>query len=479
MLTETRLYNYPIGASTMEPVDPQTLSISAALERLRSKEISPAVLIDACLRRTDRLNPELNAFITRMDDFASQEATRLSQQGATGFPLYGIPIAVKDLYETKGVLTTAGTPFFRDFIPDEDCVAIQKLKEAGAIITGKANTHEIALGVTGVNPHFGTCRNPWNPQRISGGSSSGSAVAVATGMSLGALGTDTGGSIRIPASLCGVVGLKPTYGRVSLRGIFPLSGNLDHAGPLAKSVRDAALLLQVIAGYDPLDPASADVPTEEYPLRLDESLKGWKIALAGGDYIEVTDAEVMSAINQAAKAFESLGAHVMKVEMNYLRELALANGQMVQADAATYHRERLAQHPDWFGADIRERLENGRSLASADYSLARRTQAEGRRWMEALFHEHDLLMLPATPITAPLIEGTSAIEQARRLTRFTAPFNLTGLPALSLPCGFDSAGLPIGLQLVSKAWAEARVLRAGHAYEKVTDWQPQIPTVAK
>jgi aspartyl-tRNA(Asn)/glutamyl-tRNA(Gln) amidotransferase subunit A len=450
-------------------INPQTLTIYSALEQMQSNKFSTIELTEACLSQIERHNIKLNAYITMMADDARREAVRLSNIDMVDNPLHGIPIAIKDLYETKGVLTTAGTPFFKDFIPSEDCLVVQKIRKAGAIITGKTNTHEIALGVTGVNPHYGTCRNPWNPQRISGGSSSGSTVAVATGMSLGGLGTDTGGSIRIPASLCGLVGLKPTYGRVSLRGIFPLSWNLDHAGPITKSVRDAALLLQVIAGYDPLDPASVDAPVDDYLQMIDNGIHGWKIALASGEYVGESDAEVFSAVNEAARIFESLGAQVKNVEMDFLRELALANGQMVQADAAAYHRERLAQHPDWFGADIRERLENGRSLSSTDYSLARRRQAEGRRRMDDFFKDYDLLMLPTTPITAPLIEGTNAIEQARRLTRFTAPFNLTGLPALSLPCGCDSSGLPIGLQLVSSAWGETGLLQAGYAFEKVTE----------
>jgi aspartyl-tRNA(Asn)/glutamyl-tRNA(Gln) amidotransferase subunit A len=458
-------------------IDPQKLTIASALDQIRTKKLSITNLIEDCLRQIERFNPQSNAFITVMDDLARHTAEQLSQGNIEEFPLYGVPIAVKDLYETKDILTTAGTPFFKDYIPDEDCEVVQKLKKAGAIIVGKTNTHEIALGVTGVNPHYGTCRNPWDSLRISGGSSSGSTVAVATGMSLGALGTDTGGSIRIPASLCGLVGLKPTFGRVSLRGIIPLSWNLDHSGPLTKSVRDAALVLQVIAGYDALDPTSVDARVENYLSSLDDGVQGWKIALAAGDYTDDADAEVSSGIKEAVKVFESLGAHITKIDMNSLRELALANGQMVQADAAAYHRERLAQHSDWFGPDIRERLENGRLLSSTDYSLARRRQADGRRWMGGLFRDYDLLMLPATPITAPMIEGTNAIEQARRLTRFTAPFNLTGFPALSLPCGFDSSGLPIGLQMVSGQWKEARLLQGGQAFEKATEWHQKYPAI--
>jgi aspartyl-tRNA(Asn)/glutamyl-tRNA(Gln) amidotransferase subunit A len=460
-------------------LDPFSLTIFSALEMLRSKKISPIDLTEACQLRINQLNPSLNAFITTMQDSARNDAQALLNKGEPMLPLFGIPIAVKDLYETKGTVTTAGSRFFRDYAPDKDCAVIEKIKQSGALIMGKTNTHEFAFGVTGVNPHFGACRNPWDNARISGGSSSGSAVAVATGMSLGALGTDTGGSIRIPASLCGVVGLKPTYGRVSLRGIVPLSWNLDHAGPLARSVRDTAVLLQVIAGYDPLDPASADNPADNYINGLDESIRGWKIAFAVGKFIEEADPSVISAIHEAAKAFESLGAKVKNVDMDFLRELALSNGQMVQADAAAYHRDRLSEHPDWFGTDVRERLEGGRSQSSSNYSLARRKQSEGRRWMEVLFHDYDLLILPTTPITAPLIEGTNAIEQARRLTRFTAPFNLTGLPALSLPCGYDSSGLPIGLQLVAGAWSEARLLQAGHAYERLISGIMRIPTILR
>jgi len=460
-------------------LDPFSFTIFSALKMLRSRKFFPMELAEACLQRINQLNPSLNAFISTMEDSARNDAQDLFHKGNLTLPLFGIPMAIKDLYETKGTVTSAGSRFFRDYEPDKDSAVIEKIKQSGALIMGKTNTHEFAFGVTGVNPHFGACRNPWDTARISGGSSSGSAVAVATGMSLGALGTDTGGSIRIPASLCGVVGLKPTFGRVSLRGIVPLSWNLDHAGPLARSVRDTAMLLQVIAGYDALDSTSADKPTDDYPTGLDESIRGWKVAFAVGDYIEEADPSVISAINEAAKAFESLGAIVTNVDMDFLRELALYNGQMVQADAAAYHRDRLSEHPDWFGADVRERLESGRSLSSTDYSLARRKQSEGRRWMEVLFHDYDLLILPTTPITAPMIEGTNAIEQARRLTRFTAPFNLTGLPALSLPCGYDSGGLPIGLLLVSAAWSEARLLQAGHAYERTTSGIMRSPTILR
>jgi aspartyl-tRNA(Asn)/glutamyl-tRNA(Gln) amidotransferase subunit A len=438
--------------------------ISSALEGMRRRAISAAELGRACFRQIARLDPLLNTFITVTPDIP------ISAPQSTDLPLYGIPIAIKDLYETAGVLTTCGTPFFKDYVPAKDALAVEKLKRAGALLVGKTNTHEIALGVTGVNPHYGTAKNPWDLLRISGGSSSGSAAAVAAGMCLAALGTDTGGSIRIPASLCGVVGLKPTFGRISLRGVFPLSWNLDHVGPLTRSVKDAAILLQVLAGYDPLDPVFADVPVDDYLARLDEGVAGWKVALADGEYVAESDPEVLAAFSAAARTFELLGAKVEKVEVGFLREAARANTVMIQADAAAIHRERILQQPEIFGEDVRQRLQTGAALPATDYALARRTQTETRRRFEQLFADYDILLTPSTPIAAPLIEGNDAIEQARRLTHFTSSFNLAGLPALSLPCGFTADGLPVGLQIVSQAWAEAKVLRASQAFEQATKW---------
>jgi len=452
-------------------MDPTRLTIASALPLLTAAEFTPGDLVDACLAQINRLNPGLNAFIRVCKDVAASEAS-----GATSYPkdkqspLFGIPLAIKDLYDLAGYPTTAGTTFFTDLVVEGDAAVVGRLKAAGALILGKTNTHEIAYGVTGLNPQFGDCRNPWDPTRIPGGSSSGSAVAVATGMCLGALGTDTGGSIRIPAALCGVVGLKPTFGRVSLRGVFPLSWNLDHAGPITRTVRDAAILLQVIAGFDPLDPGSIDLPVEDYFSRLESGIKGWRVAAAAGEYFEQLDPEVAAAYAEALRGISDLGATVNRLDMSFLREAALANGQMIGADAAAFHRERLQTNPSGFGTDVRQRLEIG-----PDYALARRRQAEMRRRMELFFEDYDLLLTPTVPIPAPPIEGTDAIEQARRLTRFTAPFNLTGLPAISLPCGLTSSGLPVGLQIISKPWGEAKVLRAGHAYEQSTTWHEKPP----
>ena len=455
--------------------EPNFLTIDDAGKQLATGSLTASDLAEACLRQIERLNPTLNAFIT----VCHPEQSVSSPKGGarSKVPLAGIPLALKDLYETAGIRTTAGSKFFADYIPREDAFVVQRLKRAGVIILGKTNTHEIALGVTGVNPHYGAARNPWNISRITGGSSSGSAAAVAAGMCLGALGTDTGGSIRIPASLCGVVGLKPTYGRVSLRGVFPLSWNLDHAGPLTRSVKDAALLLQIMSGYDAQDPASKKMLIDDYLGHLEDGIEKCRVALAVGKYIEDSDPEVLDAVRQAARVFESLGAIVEEVDVSFLSEAALANGLMTQADGAAFHRERLVEHPDWFGTDVRQRLENGVKTSSTEYALARRTQAEVRRRCELLLQSHDFMLLPTTPIPATLIEGSNAIEQARRLTYFTAPFNLTGLPALSLPCGFTKGGLPVGLQITARPWAEAKALRAGHAYEQAMEWHKRRPVV--
>jgi aspartyl-tRNA(Asn)/glutamyl-tRNA(Gln) amidotransferase subunit A len=458
-------------------IDPTLLTISSARAALRGGEYSAADLTRACLERIERLNPRLNAFLTVTPELALAQAEQADQlltrhpANLDEFLLLGIPLAVKDLFETTGVRTTAGSRFFNNYLPEEDAQAVMKLKLHAASLLGKTNTHEIALGVTGVNPHYGPVRNPHDPDRITGGSSSGSAAAVAAGLCLAALGTDTGGSIRIPASLCGVVGLKPTYGRVSTRGVFPLSWNLDHIGPLTRSVRDAAIMLQVLAGYDPHDPASADVPVDDYSLHLEEGVKGWRIALAVGEYIEAAAPAIMAGLDRAAAVLREAGASVEREDLSWLEDLARANGRMTQADAAAVHRDRLAQHPDWFGQDVRHRLEVGAALASADYVLARRTQSEGRRRFENFFAKYNLLLLPTTPSAALPIEGTGAIEAARQLTRFTAPFNLTGLPALSVPAGGMNR-LPFGIQLVAPHWRESAALQAGVILEQTADQQP-------
>jgi aspartyl-tRNA(Asn)/glutamyl-tRNA(Gln) amidotransferase subunit A len=453
-----------------------SLSLSQASGLIQRREITSVELVQACLERIERLDPRLNSFLTVIPELAMRQALQADTEirlGQFRGALHGIPVALKDLYETQGVRTTAGSLFFSDYIPTVDAIAVQHLRQAGAVLLGKLNMHEIALGVTNENPHFGDCCNPWDLRRITGGSSGGSGAALAAGLCLGSLGSDTGGSIRIPAALCGVVGLKPTRGRVSLRGVIPLSWNLDHAGPMARRVGDVAILLQAIAGDDPGDPACEDIPVEDYLIDLEHGVRGWRIALANDEYFtdpEVVEKDVSDAVQRAGNVFSSLGVEVHPVTFPNARQAALANGLMTTSDAAAFHRQRLQEQPLGFGPDVRQRLQNGAAYTSTEYILARQTQSELRRQFTLFFKDYDLLLTPATPITAPVRGSADAVERARLLTRFTAPFNLTGLPAVSVPCGFDAQGLPIGLQLIGPPWAEKRLLQAAHAYEQATPW---------
>ena len=457
-----------------------SLTISESASLLARREISPLELTQAHLARIAQIEPRLNCFITLTPESALARAGQAEaelQHGDLRGALHGIPLALKDLYETRGVRTTAGSKFFADYVPDTNATSVERLEAAGVVLLGKLNMHEIALGVTNNNPHFGACRNPWRLNLTPGGSSGGSAAALAAQLFLGSLGSDTGGSIRIPAALCGVVGLKPTFGRVSLRGVIPLSWNLDHPGPMARRVKDVALLLQAIAGYDPADPASIELPVPDYLAELEAGVRGWRVALANDEFFTRADPEALAAVRAAAQVFSELGAQVHEVEFPEGREAAQANGLMVVSDAAAFHRERLASRPGDFGEDVLQRLQSGAAYTSSEYVLARRTQTALRRQFELFFDEYDILLTPTTPIAAPPLEGPDAVEQARTLTRFTAPFNLTSLPALSLPCGFTAEGLPLGLQLVARPWAEAAVLRAGQAYEAATEWHARRPKI--
>ncbi|MBT3322114.1 MAG: Asp-tRNA(Asn)/Glu-tRNA(Gln) amidotransferase subunit GatA [Anaerolineae bacterium] len=448
-----------------------SLNISKLQELIRQKDISPVEVVDACLRQIDSEEEKINAFIAIVPEEARTEAKKaenlqMKLSAEEMPPFLGIPFAAKDLYDTAGICTTGGTSYLAENIPTEDAEVIARLKDAGMILIGKTNTHEIALGVTTVNPHYGTTKNPHDLTRISGGSSGGSAAALSAEMVPAALGTDTGGSIRIPGSLCGVVGLKPTRGRVSLRGIMPLSWNLDHAGPMTRSVKDAALMLKVMAGYDAQDAYSVKRPSEDFASLSEASLKSLRIGLAEY-YLDLADDEVASAVRESAKVFESLGAKVESVDVAWLNEAYRANALMTPADGAAYHRERMEKSPEVYGEDVLQRLRMGAKYSGTDYILARRTQDEMKWRMAKFFEKYDLLLLPTTAVTAPLIEGKDAVEQAKLLTRFTAPFNLMGVPALSVPCGFTKQGLPIALQIVGEKWNEKGVLEAGYAYEEM------------
>jgi aspartyl-tRNA(Asn)/glutamyl-tRNA(Gln) amidotransferase subunit A len=465
-------------------MDITSLNLHEAAELLKSRQISPVELAQAHLVRIAQLDPRLNCFITITPELALQQARQAEAeigQGNYRGALHGIPLTLKDLYETQGIRTTAGSTFFTEYIPEADAAVVQKLSEAGAVLLGKLNMHEIALGVTNENPHYGDCCNPWNIERMTGGSSGGSAASLAAGLCMGSMGSDTGGSIRIPASLCGVVGLKPTYGRVSLRGVIPLSWNLDHAGPMGRCVQDVAILLQSVAGYDPQDAWSLDMPVGDYLSLPEQGIKGWRIALAANDYFtdpEIVDGEVHEAIIQVAKVFEELGAIVEQVSFPNAMEAAMVNGLMTPSDGAAFHHQRLAKNPQGFGADVLKRLQAGAAYSSTEYILARRMQTILRCQYNEFFNEYDLLLTPTTPITAPKRGAVDPVDRPKLLTRFTAPFNLTGLPALSMPCGWSSEKLPIGLQVVGKTWDEVKVLTAGRLYEQARGLPRAIASLA-
>jgi aspartyl-tRNA(Asn)/glutamyl-tRNA(Gln) amidotransferase subunit A len=456
--------------------DVALLPLQAASALVHSRRASSVDLVRACLDRITRHDRELGAFITLTADSALDEAKRADADLANGVdrgPLHGIPIALKDLYDTAGVRTTAGSRIFAERVPERDSAVVEKLRAAGAVFLGKLNLHEWALGVTNQNPHFGPACNPWDVSRIPGGSSGGSAIAVASGFCYGSPGSDTGGSIRIPASLCGVAGLKPTYGRVSLRGVIPLAWTLDHSGPLARTVGDLAIALNAIAGHDPLDPASVDVATEDYTAGIEDGAKDVRVIVATNFFDDV-DVEVDAAVREAARVLASLGASLSERALPRV-DLLTAQRAILLTDAAAYHREHLRERAADIGADVLTRLRTGQTFTGTDYAQARRDRDELRREWLAVLREQDIILSPTTPTTAPARDGQDAVAAAQRLTANTAPFNLTGLPAISIPCGFTKAGLPIGLQLAAGPWREALLLRVARAYERATPWHERLP----
>lgn len=445
------------------------LTITEAAPLIASRQISPVELTEACLARIAWLDPQLNCFITLTADAAMEQARQAEREITHGHyrgPLHGIPIAHKDLYETKGVRTTAGSIIFADHVPSADSTVVEKLNDAGTILLGKLSMHEWACGTTNMNVHFGACKNPWNPECIPGGSLGGSGAALAADLCLGATGSDTGGSIRIPAALCGVVGLKPTYGRISLRGVVPLSWHLDHAGPMGRCVTDVALLLQAMAGYDADDPYCANLPTGDYTAEIRAGVRDWRVAWAGGEPFDQAEEAVLSAVHDAAQVFEQLGARLNQVT-SIPRDL---EGSIVLSEAAVYHRERMQTQPADFDPVVLARLQRGEALSKADYTLALQARTVLRRQFERFFEDYDVLLVPTVPLAAPRRAGLDQLQVTDQLIRFTMPFNKAGLPALSLTCGFNAQGLPIGLQIVGAPWAEAKVLRAAYAYEQATEW---------
>ncbi len=460
----------------MKPQEMAGLTVAQAGRLIRRGELSPLELVRACLERIQALEPHLNAFITVMEEEALASARRLEEEAARGEvrgPLHGIPVGVKDLFFTAGVPTTAGSPLMAH-VPQEDATVVARLRQAGAVIVGKLNLHEFAFGATSKNPHYGPVRNPWDTQRVAGGSSGGSGAAVAAGECLAALGTDTGGSIRIPAALCGITGLKPTYGRVSLHGVVPLSWSLDHVGPMCRTAEDCALILQAIAGPDPRDPYAAPVPVPDYVSLLDGGVGGLRIGLPRQHFWEGVQEEVARAVQEAIDVLAELGAQVREVSLPLMDVVPHAVVSILLPEALAYHLPRFRERPEAYGEDVRLRLEMAALIPAVQHVQAQRARrAIVAAWRE-VFQEIDLLALPTTPIVAPRVEE-SELEATLTLIRNTNPFNLTGQPAISLPCGFTGEGLPVGLQLVGRWWEEGTVLRAAHAYQQATQWHRRLP----
>lgn len=445
------------------------LSLEDMAARIRSKDVSAEETVRACLERIETLEPRLGAFITVTGHAALDAARAADRATESGGPLHGVPVALKDLFDTAGVPTTAGSKIFADRVPSENGEVVRRLLEQGAIVIGKTNLHEWAFGVTTQNPHFGPTRNPWDLSRIPGGSSGGSGAALAAGLCFGALGSDTGGSIRIPASLCGIVGLKPTFGRVSVRGSVPLAWSLDHAGPMARTVRDVALLYAAIAGYDAEDPTSADMDVDDPLAEIEDGVRGLRLGLPRQHFFSGTEPEIVSAVREAARLLEREGAVVEEIDLPRTEALLPTQTAIIGTEAAAFHRERMHERPQDFGPDVLERLRRGEKVTGAEYVLARREQLEIRHaWIRAL-GDYAAVLTPTTAIAAPPADGEDALAQAARLTARTSPFNLTGLPAISIPCGLTSEGLPIGLQVAGGPWTESRILRVARTYERVSE----------
>ncbi|HEU4427585.1 MAG TPA: amidase [Myxococcota bacterium] len=469
----------------MSDLDLANLTITRAARALRAKELSAIELADAYLRRIEQLNPRVNAYVTVSAERAREDAKRADAELAAGKargPLHGIPIAHKDLYGTAGIRTTAGSKIYASHVPAADCTVARKLREAGTVLLGKLNTHEYAYGVTTDNPHFGATHNPWKLDCIPGGSSGGSGAAIAAGLATAVTGTDTGGSIRIPASLCGVVGLKPTYGRVSKAGVFPLSYAFDHAGPLTRTVEDAALMLNAIAGYDAADPASVRAPVDDVTANLAAGVRGLRVGVPRGAFFERVDDEVAAAIERALAELARLGAQLREIEIAGVAEAVGGLFGFVRAEAQQIHAQTLRDRPGDIGADVRALLESPAPDAAGLMAGLRARDALTAAMRSAL-ESVDVLVTPTTPAAAVRIGqdsariGESDEPVIAAMIRCTAPFNATHLPALSLPCGFTRAGLPIGLQIAGRPFDEATVLRAGHAYEQATDWHTRTPAL--
>jgi aspartyl-tRNA(Asn)/glutamyl-tRNA(Gln) amidotransferase subunit A len=450
-------------------------------------EADPRQIAGQALERIGALNPRLNAIVATTPDRALAEAGTIVeslQAGERPPPLAGVPILHKDIICTRDTPTTAGSELLRGYVPSTDAAVVARLANAGTLLVGKTNTHEFATGTTGTVSCFGPALNPWDTQRITGGSSSGAAAALAAGLVPAATGTDTGGSIRIPSACCGTAGLKPTYGRVSRTGVIPFAWSLDHVGPMARNVADVAALLTVMCGYDPTDAASASEPTADFGAQLPKGIAGLRFSIPRPHFLQLAREDVAAAVEEAAAVLERLGARRVEVELpDEMAEVGPAAVAIFLAEGGSVHARTLKRRPEAYQKETLAFLSLAGEVSGLAYVQAQRVRARLLGGMLRVLQSTDLLLTPTLPITAPrldqkTVEGPAGPMDVRAaLTLFTRPFNLTGLPALSLPCGFDDEGMPIGLQIIGRPFDEAAVLRAGHAFESATEWQARRPAM--
>jgi aspartyl-tRNA(Asn)/glutamyl-tRNA(Gln) amidotransferase subunit A len=481
-----------VGAAaglTLRPASAQspgvaTLTLKAASEHLRRRAVSAVELTEACLKRIETHNPTLNAFITITGEQAlatARERDAERQRGRWRGPLHGIPIALKDNLDTAGIRTTAASELFRDRVPSEDAEVVRRLKAAGAILVGKTNLHEFAYGGSSTVSYFGQVRNPWALERISGGSSGGSAAATAASLCFGSLGTDTAGSVRMPASYCGIVGFKPTYGRISNRGVIPLSWTLDHIGPLCKTVEDTALLLGVIAGFDPLKPTSVDLPVPDYTRAVRSRTARLRVGTPRVPFFDNLDPEIEKSVDTALDVLRRLTLSVQEVHVPTIAAIGASpiHRAIFGPEAFAYHSQWLAASPEKYQSPTRERLVAFSShVTQQDYVRARHQCDVLRREIVKVFAAVDLLVTPTVagpPSTIEPLTQHADLDAGR--TRNAWPFAVYGLPAISVPCGFTTAGLPVGLQIVGAPFTEGTVLALAHAYEQATEWHKRHPAL--
>ncbi len=469
----------------MKPSDLANLTIGEAAARIARSALSPVDLVEAVLQRIAAVDKTLNAYITVCAEQAREVARAAETMIRAGYhlgPLHGIPVALKDNIYTRGVRTTAGSKILADFIPEEDATVTARLRRAGAVIIGKTNMHEFAWGGTTDNPHYGTCRNPWNPERFPAGSSGGSGAAVAARTCLGALGTDTGGSIRLPSSVNGIVGIRPTIGRVSNHNVVPLAWTMDTVSPMARTVEDVVLMFGVIAGHDPLDESTAAAALPDYRAELARGVRGLRVGLIRDYSLSHVQPAVGATIRAALDTLESLGAEVDEVAIDSIHGNISAQLTIESCEPSTYHQEWLRTRAAEYGEDVRTLLELGELYLATHYLQAQRYRSVLRKEFLDGFRRVDVFVTPTLPFTAtPCGATTVTIENDREedmlsaIMQFTGVPSLAGLPALSVPVGFDGDGLPVGMQVIGRPFDEATLFRLGHAYQGVTDWHRRAP----